>query len=147
LGTLLVLIPIRWYLPKRFFVFVVVNGFPTAGFAGNVTGHRPPPPRVAGGAWRLAQPGRTFPPGAILSGRVVVVLVPSQAGRLKNISPPLSAGLPTAGPGQKRIRASGRSAERLIGRGHLAQREKTSSAPPRGGAMCYKCGPTNRGGH
>jgi uncharacterized membrane protein len=81
--TQIMLILVRWYLPKHFFVFVMVNGFLTAGFAGIVTGYLATVLLVAGGAYSFAELDQTFLPffplmflpEAILNGWVIVVLV------------------------------------------------------------------------
>jgi uncharacterized membrane protein len=81
--TQIMLILIRSYLPKHFFVYVMVNGFLTAGFAGIATGYLATGLLVAGGAYSFAELDRTFLPffplmflpEAILNGWVIVVLV------------------------------------------------------------------------
>lgn len=81
--TQILLVLIRWYLPKHFFVFVMVNGFLTAGFAGIASGYLVTGLLVAGGAYSFAELNQTFLPffplmflpEAILNGWVIVVLV------------------------------------------------------------------------
>lgn len=81
--TQIMLIMIRWYLPKHFFVFVLVNGFLTAGFVGIATGYLVTGLLVAGGTYSFAELDRTFLPffplmflpEAILNGWAITVLV------------------------------------------------------------------------
>jgi len=81
--TQILLILIRWYLPRHFFVYVLVNGFLTAGFAGVFCGYLVTWLLVASGAYSFDQLGQTFLPffplmflpEAMLNGWVMVVLV------------------------------------------------------------------------
>ena len=81
--TQVMLVLIRWYLPKHFFVFVMVNGFLTAGFVGVASGYLVTGLLVAGGAYSFAELDQTvlpffplmFLPEAILNGWIIVVLV------------------------------------------------------------------------
>jgi uncharacterized membrane protein len=81
--TQILLVLIRTYLPRHFFVFVLVNGFLTAGFVGITTGYLATGLLVAGGAYSYAQLEQTFLPffplmflpEAIVNGWVLVVLV------------------------------------------------------------------------
>lgn len=81
--TQIMLVLIRSYLPKHFFVFVLVNGFLTAGFVGILSGYLVTGLLVAGGAYSFAELNQTFLPffplmflpEAVLNGWVIVVLV------------------------------------------------------------------------
>lgn len=81
--TQILLILIRWYLPKHFFVFVLVNGFLTAGFAGVVSGYLATGLLVASGAYTFSQLDQTvlpffplmFLPEAMLNGWLLAILV------------------------------------------------------------------------
>jgi uncharacterized membrane protein len=81
--TQILLILIRWYLPKHFFVYVMVNGFLTAGFVGVATGYLAAWLLVASGAYTFAELDQTvlpffplmFLPEAILNGWLLAVLV------------------------------------------------------------------------
>lgn len=81
--TQILLILIRWYLPKHFFVFVLVNGFFTAGFVDILTAYLTTGLLVAGGAYSFSELSRDFLPffplmflpEAVFNGWVVVVLV------------------------------------------------------------------------
>jgi uncharacterized membrane protein len=81
--TQILLILIRWYLPKQFFVYVLVNGFLTAGFAAVLCGYMATWLLVASGAYSFAELDRTFVPffplmfmpEAMLNGWIMVVLV------------------------------------------------------------------------
>ena len=81
--TQVLLILIRWYLPKQFFIYVLVNGFLTAGFVGAVTGYLAAGLLVASGAYSFAELDQTllpffplmFLPEAILNGWLLAVLV------------------------------------------------------------------------
>ena len=81
--TQILLILIRWYLPKHFFVYVMVNGFLTAGFVGVVSGYVAAWMLVASGAYTFAELDQTvlpffplmFLPEAILNGWLLAVLV------------------------------------------------------------------------
>jgi len=81
--TQVLLVLIRWYLPKQFFVYVMVNGFLTAGLVGVVSGYLAAGLLVLSGAYSFAQLGQTvfpffplmFMPEAFLNGWITVVLV------------------------------------------------------------------------
>lgn len=81
--TQILLILIRWYLPKQFFVYVLVNGFFTAGFVGIVSGYLAAALLVSSGAYTFAELGQTvlpffplmFLPEAILNGWLLAILV------------------------------------------------------------------------
>lgn len=81
--TQILLILIRWYLPKHFFVYVLVNGFLTAGFVGIVSGYLAAGLLVASGAYTFAELDQTvlpffplmFLPEAFLNGWLLAVLV------------------------------------------------------------------------
>jgi uncharacterized membrane protein len=81
--TQILLILIRWYLPKQFFVYVLVNGFLTAGFVGVASGYLVTWLLILSGAYTFAQLDQTFLPffplmflpEAILNGWVMAVLV------------------------------------------------------------------------
>jgi len=81
--TQILLVLIRAYLPRHFFVYVLVNGFLTAGFVGIATGYLVTGLLVAVGAFRFAQLEQgflpffplMFLPEAIVNGWVMTVLV------------------------------------------------------------------------
>lgn len=81
--TQILLVLIRWYLPKQFFVFVLVNGFLTAGFVGVAGGYLAAWLLVGSGAYTFAQLEMTvlpffplmFLPEAVINGWVIAVLV------------------------------------------------------------------------
>jgi uncharacterized membrane protein len=81
--TQALLILIRWYLPKHFFVFVLVNGFLTAGFVGVASGYLAAWLLVANGSHTFAELDQTvlpffplmFLPEAMLNGWLMAVLV------------------------------------------------------------------------
>ena len=81
--TQILLILIRWYLPKHFFVYVLVNGFLTAGFVGVASGYLAAWLLIASGAYTFAELDQTvlpffplmFLPEAILNGWLLAVLV------------------------------------------------------------------------
>lgn len=81
--TQVALILIRWYLPKQFFVYVLVNGFLTAGLVGVMTGYLAAWLLVASGAYSFADLNETvlpffplmFMPEAFLNGWILAVLV------------------------------------------------------------------------
>lgn len=81
--TQILLILIRWYLPKHFFVYVLVNGFLTAGFVGVASGYLVTWLLVFSGAYSFAQLDQTFLPffplmflpEAMLNGWIMAVLV------------------------------------------------------------------------
>jgi len=81
--TQVLLILIRWYLPKHFFVFVLVNGFLTAGFVGVASGYLAAWLLVANGSHTFTELDQTvlpffplmFLPEAMLNGWLMAVLV------------------------------------------------------------------------
>lgn len=81
--TQILLILIRWYLPKQFFVYVLVNGFLTAGLVAMICGYLVTLLLVLSGAYSYAELGQTFLPffplmflpEAMLNGWIMVVLV------------------------------------------------------------------------
>jgi len=81
--TQILLVLIRWYLPKQFFVYVLVNGFLTAGFVALVSGYLVTGLLVLSGAYTFAELAQTFLPffplmflpEAFLNGWVMAVLV------------------------------------------------------------------------
>lgn len=81
--TQVLLILIRWYLPKHFFVYVLVNGFLTAGVVGIVTGYLAAWLLVLSGAYSFAHLSESvlpffplmFMPEAFLNGWIMAVLV------------------------------------------------------------------------
>jgi uncharacterized membrane protein len=81
--TQVLLILIRWYLPKHFFVYVLVNGFLTAGVVGMVTGYLAAWLLVLSGAYSFAHLSESvlpffplmFMPEAFLNGWIMAVLV------------------------------------------------------------------------
>ncbi len=81
--TWILLILIRWYLPRQFFVYVLVNGFLTGGLAGLTCGYLATWLLAASGAYTYADLAETvipffplmFLPEAFLNGWVLAVLV------------------------------------------------------------------------
>jgi uncharacterized membrane protein len=81
--TQVFLILIRWYLPKQFFVYVLVNGFLTAGLVGVAMGYIAAWLLVGSGAYTMAELSQTvlpffplmFLPEAMLNGWIMVILV------------------------------------------------------------------------
>ncbi|MBK1721449.1 energy-coupling factor ABC transporter permease [Thiocystis violacea] len=81
--TQVALILIRWYLPKQFFVYVLINGFVTAGLVAALSAYCAIGSLVLSGAYSYADMGETvipffplmFMPEAFLNGWVLVVLV------------------------------------------------------------------------
>jgi uncharacterized membrane protein len=81
--TQVLLILIRWYLPKHFFVYVLVNGFLTAGVVGVATGYLAAFLLVLSGAYSFADLSESvlpffplmFMPEAFLNGWILAVLV------------------------------------------------------------------------
>ena len=81
--TQVMLILIRWYLPKQFFVYVLVNGFLTAGLVGVAMGYMAAWLLVGSGAYTFAELSQTvlpffplmFLPEAMLNGWIMVILV------------------------------------------------------------------------
>lgn len=92
--TQILLILIRWYLPKQFFVFVLVNGFLTAGFAGIFTGHLALRALAWSGTYSDARLADVvlpyfplmFMPEAFLNGWILVVLVAFKPGWVYSFS-------------------------------------------------------------
>jgi uncharacterized membrane protein len=81
--TQILLILIRSYLPKQFFVYVLVNGFLTAGLVGVAMGYMAAWLLVGTGAYTMAELSQTvlpffplmFLPEAMLNGWIMVILV------------------------------------------------------------------------
>jgi uncharacterized membrane protein len=81
--TQILLILIRWYLPKQFFVYVLVNGFLTAGLVGVACGYLVIWMLAFGGAYSIGQLHETvlpffplmFLPEAFLNGLLLTILV------------------------------------------------------------------------
>jgi len=81
--TQILLVLIRWFLPKHFFVFVLVNAFLTAGFVGVAGGYLAAWLLVGSGAYTFAELEVTvlpffplmFLPEAMLNGWIITVLV------------------------------------------------------------------------
>jgi len=81
--TWILLIVIRWYLPRQFFVYVLVNGFLTGALAGLACGYLATWLLAASGAYSYADLRETvlpffplmFLPEAFLNGWVLAVLV------------------------------------------------------------------------
>ncbi|MCG6940459.1 MAG: energy-coupling factor ABC transporter permease [Thiohalocapsa sp.] len=81
--TQVALVLIRHYLPKQFFVYVMVNGFLTAGLVGVVMGYSAAWLLVGSGAYTFAELSQTvlplfplmFLPEAMLNGWIMVILV------------------------------------------------------------------------
>jgi len=81
--TQIMLVLIRHYLPKQFFVYVLVNGFLTAGLVGVAMGYTAAWLLVNSGAYTFAQLSQTvlpffplmFMPEAMLNGWIMVILV------------------------------------------------------------------------
>jgi uncharacterized membrane protein len=81
--TLMLLILIRRFLPKQFFVYVLVNGFLTAGLVGVAMGYMAAWLLAGSGAYTMAQLNETvlpffplmFLPEAMLNGWIMVILV------------------------------------------------------------------------
>jgi len=81
--TQALLILIRWYLPKQFFVYVLVNGFLTAGFVGVASGYLVTWLLVLSGAYSFARLDQSFLPffplmflpEAMLNGWIIAILV------------------------------------------------------------------------
>jgi uncharacterized membrane protein len=92
--TQVMLILIRWYLPKQFFVYVLVNGFLTAGFVGVACGYLVTWMLVISGAYSFAELSETvlpffplmFLPEAFLNGWAMVVLVVFRPGWVYSFS-------------------------------------------------------------
>ncbi len=81
--TLLLLILIRRFLPKQFFVYVLVNGFLTAGLVGVTMGYMAAWLLAGSGAYTMAELSHTvlpffplmFLPEAMLNGWIMVIMV------------------------------------------------------------------------
>lgn len=81
--TQVLLILIRQYLPKQFFVYVLVNGFLTAGLVGVAMGYMAAWLLVGSGAYTMSELSQTvlplfpllFLPEAMLNGWIMVILV------------------------------------------------------------------------
>lgn len=81
--TQILLVLIRAYLPKQFFVYVLVNGFLTAGLVGVAMGYMAAWLLVGSGAYTMAELEQTvlpffplmFLPEAMLNGWIMVILV------------------------------------------------------------------------
>lgn len=81
--TQIMLVLIRWYLPKQFFVYVLVNGFLTGGLVGLSCGYLLTWMLVSTDAYSFAELSETvlpffplmFLPEAFLNGWVIAVLV------------------------------------------------------------------------
>jgi uncharacterized membrane protein len=81
--TQFALVVIRHYLPKQFFVYVLVNGFLTAGLVGVAMGYMAAWLLVGSGAYTFAELSQTvlpffplmFLPEAMLNGWIMVILV------------------------------------------------------------------------
>lgn len=81
--TQILLVLIRWFLPKQFFVYVLVNGFLTAGLVGVIMGYAATALLVGAGAYSYAELNTTvvpffplmFLPEAMLNGWIMVILV------------------------------------------------------------------------
>jgi uncharacterized membrane protein len=86
--TQILLVLIRAFLPRQFFVYVMVNGFLTAGCVALVAGYAAAGLLVSSGAYTFAQLNQTvlpffplmFLPEAMLNGWVMVVLVAQRPG-------------------------------------------------------------------
>jgi len=86
--TQILLILVRAYLPRHFFIYVLVNGFLTAGIVGVAAGYLAASILVLTGAYSFAQLGQTvlpffplmFLPEAMLNGWVMLVLVAQRPG-------------------------------------------------------------------
>jgi uncharacterized membrane protein len=92
--TQVLLILIRAYLPRQFFVYVLVNGFLTAGFVAVAAGYLAAWLLVLNGAYTYAHLSQTvlpffpmmFLPEAMLNGWVMVVLVAQRPGWVYSFS-------------------------------------------------------------
>lgn len=81
--TQVLLVLIRHYLPKHFFVYVLVNGFLTAGFVGIVSGYLATWLLIWSGAYTYAELDQTFLPffplmflpEAIFNGWIMAAMV------------------------------------------------------------------------
>ncbi len=92
--TQVLLILIRAYLPRQFFIYVLVNGFLTAGLAAVVSGWLATWLLVANGVYTFGQLSQTvlpffplmFLPEAMLNGWIMVVLVAERPGWVYSFS-------------------------------------------------------------
>jgi uncharacterized membrane protein len=92
--TQILLILIRAFLPRQFFVYVLVNGFLTAGLAAVSAGYLAAWLLVLNGVYTFAQLNQTvlpffpmmFLPEAMLNGWVMVVLVAQRPGWVYSFS-------------------------------------------------------------
>ena len=92
--TQVLLILIRAYLPRQFFVYVLVNGFLTAGLVAVAAGYLAACLLVLNGIYSFAQLNQTvlpffpmmFLPEAMLNGWVMVVLVAQRPGWVYSFS-------------------------------------------------------------
>jgi uncharacterized membrane protein len=92
--TQILLILIRAYLPRQFFVYVMVNGFLTAGVVAVAAGYLAAGLLVLNGTYTFAQLSQTvlpffplmFLPEAMLNGWVMVVLVAQRPGWVYSFS-------------------------------------------------------------
>ena len=92
--TQILLLLVRAYLPRQFFVYVMVNGFLTAGFAAVASGYLATWLLVLSGAYTFSQLSQTvlpffpmmFMPEAMLNGWVMVVLVAQRPGWVYSFS-------------------------------------------------------------
>ena len=92
--TQVLLVLVRHYLPKQFFVYVLVNGFLTAGLVGIVSGYQVIWMLVWSGAYTLVQLDQTFLPffplmflpEAMLNGWIVAALVVFRPGWVGSFS-------------------------------------------------------------
>lgn len=81
--TQILLVLIRYYLPKQFFVYVLVNGFLTAGLVGVAMGYMAAWLLVGSGAYTFAELSQSvlpffplmFLPEAMLNGWIMAILV------------------------------------------------------------------------
>ena len=92
--TQILLVLIRWYLPKNFFIYVLVNGFLTAGFMGVVSGYLVTGLLVLSGAYSFGQLDQSFLPffplmflpEAMFNGWILTVLVVFRPGWVYSFS-------------------------------------------------------------
>ncbi|NEX21277.1 molecular chaperone DnaJ [Thiorhodococcus mannitoliphagus] len=92
--TQFALILIRWYLPKQFFVYVLINGFVTAGLVAACAAYLAIALLVMSGAYSFAEMGEKvipffplmFMPEAFLNGWAMVVLVAFKPGWVYSFS-------------------------------------------------------------
>lgn len=92
--TQVLLVLIRAYLPRQFFVYVLVNGFLTAGFVAVAAGYLAAWLLVLNGVYTFAQLNQTvlpffpmmFLPEAMLNGWAMVVLVAQRPGWVYSFS-------------------------------------------------------------